>query len=172
LAAEDGHRQAAFELGWYEQAADAGHPGAAYEMAWTAVDAGDWAAAEAACLRAARGGHLLAAALLRILQRDRTVTERVESVSGDRRVVELLAVWDELSSLAPEPDRCIDYFAGRSGLPRADVERVRRVRNQCAHPAERGWPSSHDIGLALTTAAELRRRVGQLRGGQCQPDAG
>jgi hypothetical protein len=160
LAAEDGHRQAAFELDLYEQAADAGHPGAAYQLAWFALDAGDWAAAKAACRKAARGGHLRATALLAFLQHGSRVTEHTDDVSENRRIAELLAVWDELSGLAPEPDHCIDYLTDRSGLPRADIQRVRRVRNQCAHPAERGWPSSYEIDLALTTATELRRRVG------------
>jgi hypothetical protein len=127
-----------------------------------AVRADDWATAERECRRAVPGGHLRAAALLRILQREPKVTEREDEFPEDRRIVELLAVWDGLSGLAPDPDRCIDYLADRSWIPRADVERVRKVRNQCAHPAERGWPSSYELDLALTTAAELRRRVDPL----------
>ncbi|MEV3921141.1 tetratricopeptide repeat protein [Actinomadura coerulea] len=158
LAAENGHRQAAFELGMYEEAANAGHPGAAYELACKAARVDDLATAEAECRRAARGGHLRAAALLRFLQSE-PITEKDQDARMDRRISELLVAWDQLSGMAPEPDRCIDFLATRSGLPRADIERMRRVRNRCAHPVEHGWPSSYELDLALTTAASLRRLV-------------
>lgn len=172
-AAEAGHRQAAFELGairansgdvqgavyWFKRASEAGHPGAAFELAREFCTT-DRSAAEAECRKAARAGQLHAAALLRILQHGPAAAEPVEDDSSrDGRIVELLSSWDTLSSLAPEPDHCVDYLAKQSGLPRADVARLRKVRNRCAHPAERGWPSPYEIDIALTTARALRHRM-------------
>jgi TPR repeat protein len=184
-AAEAGHRQAAFEVGtiraysgdgqgavyWFRRAAEAGHPGAAFELALELCTT-DRAAAETECRKAARAGQLHAAALLRILQRGPAAAEPVDDGSGNGRIAELLTAWDELSGLAPEPDRCVDYLAKRSGLPRADVARVRRVRNQCAHPAKHGWPASYEIDIALTTARALRRQMAMPHDSEPQPDAG
>jgi hypothetical protein len=89
---------------------------------------------------------------------------RPDSRSGREQasqVTELLHLWDELTATAPDPDRCVDTLAAH-GIPRSDVERLRSARNRCAHPAERGWPSSYELTMALTTGRELRRRV---RGG-------
>ena len=165
-AAEAGHRQAAFELGarradardgegavtWFRRAAGAGHPGAAFDLAFELCTT-DRAAAEAECRKAARSGNLRAAALLRVLERGGPPEQR------DARATELLAAWAEVSGLAPNPDRCVDYLTERSGLPRADIARTRKVRDQCAHPAEQGRPTSYELDIALTTARALREQI-------------
>ena len=184
LAAGAGHRQAAFELGviradedddqgavhWFRRAAEEGHPGGAYELA-RALRTTDRSAAATECRKAAKAGHLRAAALLRILESSPRAADPVRDGSRDSRITELLASWDELSGLAPEPDHCVDYLAERSGLPRADVAKLRRVRNQCAHPADRGWPTSYEIDIALTTAKALQRRIQSPHDSQHRPDA-
>jgi len=154
---------------WFRQAAEAGHPGGTYQLAWELCFT-DRSAAESECRNAARAGQLRAAALLRVLQRGPRVAEPFDVGSRDGRITELLASWDELSALASEPDNCIDYLTERSSLPRADVARVRRVRNQCAHPAERGWPTSYEIEIVLTTVRALRHRVGLPQDSQARPD--
>lgn len=170
-AAEAGHRQAAFELGairaesadhegaahWFGRAAQAGHPGASFQLAWQWC-ATDPPAAEAACRKAARAGNLRAGALLRVLARGSGTP--APNGSRDDRVAELLAAWDELSGLAPAPDRCVDFLSERSGLPRADIARAHQVRDQCAHPAGDGSPSAYELDIALTTAAALHKRMG------------
>lgn len=171
-AAEAGHRQAAFRLGvsrefsgdrqgadyWFRRAADAGHPGAVYQVAWELCEK-DPSAAEIVCFKAARAGSLLGAALLRVLQRSPQAAKSADDRPSAGRITELLSLWDELSGHAPEPDRCIDYLAERSGLPRSDVTRVRYVRNRCAHPVAHGWPAEHEIDIALTIAEVLRKRI-------------
>ncbi|GAA4237944.1 hypothetical protein GCM10022254_51840 [Actinomadura meridiana] len=171
-AAEAGHKQAAFELGairassqdhegadyWFRRAADAGHPGAAYQVAWDLCEK-DPSAAEIQCGKAARAGSLQAAALLRVLQRIPRAAKSTGDRPSDSRVAQLLSAWDELSGLAPEADRCIDYLTEKSGLPRSDIIRVRQVRNQCAHPVAQGWPAQHEIDIALAIAEVLRKQI-------------
>jgi len=72
---------------------------------------------------------------------------------------ELLEDWDLLVRLAPEPGLAVSFLAGQSKLPPKDIDRVRRVRNRCAHPGDQGWPGPYDLDLALATARELRRRL-------------
>jgi hypothetical protein len=86
---------------------------------------------------------------------------RIETSSDLKaaQVTALLLLWDRLSSLAPNPDRCVEYLASRGGLPKSDAERLRTVRNRCAHPAGRGWPSSYELAMALATGRELERRL-------------
>lgn len=119
------------------------------------------AAAEAECRKAARAGHFRASALLRLLPHvpEPVVAGRAGGESPEARITELIALWDTVSGLTPDPDNCVDHLAARTGLPREDIDRVRRVRNRCAHPAERGWPTGYEVDLALTIAAELQRRV-------------
>src|SRR5262249_7597890 len=132
----------------------------------------DRSAAETECRKAAMAGHLHATALLRVLERGPRVADPVRDSLRDSQIAELLASWDELSGLAPEPDHCIDYLAQRSDLPRSDIARVRRVRNQCAHPVERGWPTSYEIEIALAIASVLRRQIGLPQDSQARPDTG
>jgi hypothetical protein len=72
---------------------------------------------------------------------------------------EVLEAWDPLKKLAPDPREAVSFLAERSKLPRRDIERIRTVRNRCAHPTEQGWPEPYDLDLALATARELRRRL-------------
>jgi hypothetical protein len=83
-----------------------------------------------------------------------TETPRAES-----DIRELLHHWDILKRLAPDPGRAVSFLAQESKLPHSDVDHLRRVRNQCAHSGEHGWPSDYDINKALVTARELRRRL-------------
>jgi hypothetical protein len=75
------------------------------------------------------------------------------------KVQELLRIWDALMNLAPDPSRAVFFLAKQSILTRAAVDQVRRVRNQCAHPDSKGWPSPYDLDTALTTAREIHRRL-------------
>ncbi len=72
---------------------------------------------------------------------------------------ELLEIWDLVARLAPDPSLAVRFLADQSKLAPFDVDRVRRVRNQCAHPGDQGWPQQYDLDMALTTARELRRRL-------------
>lgn len=72
---------------------------------------------------------------------------------------ELLESWDLVGRLAPDPGLAVRFLADQSRLAPFDVDRVRRVRNQCAHPVDQGWPQRYDLDMALTTARELRRRL-------------
>lgn len=66
----------------------------------------------------------------------------------------LTEIWSKLQKLAPRAQG-VDYLTRVSGLPRHQVDHLRRVRNACAHPAERGWPSPEDIRIALATASDI-----------------
>ena len=75
---------------------------------------------------------------------------------------ELLELWDHLMRLAPDPSLAVTFLAEQSNLSRGEIDRVRRVRNQCAHPGNQGWPRPYDLDLAIATARELRRRLKAL----------
>ena len=72
---------------------------------------------------------------------------------------ELLELWDHLLGFAPDSSLAVRFLAEQSKLPRKEIDRVRRVRNQCAHPGSQGWPRPYDLDLALATARELHRRM-------------
>jgi len=72
---------------------------------------------------------------------------------------ELLESWDLVARLAPDPSLAVRFLADQYRLAPFDVDRVRRVRNQCAHPGDQGWPQRYDLDMALTTARELRHRL-------------
>lgn len=86
-------------------------------------------------------------------------TPAAETPPVQGNIQELLDHWDALRRLAPDPGRAISFLTQHGDLPRYDVDHVRRVRNQCAHPTEKGWPSEYDIDKALVIARELRRRL-------------
>jgi len=71
----------------------------------------------------------------------------------------VLEKWDRLSALAPDPTRSMRYLIKHGGLSYNRIAHLRDVRNACAHPRRRGWPSQADIDRALRTAAELEKRV-------------
>lgn len=75
------------------------------------------------------------------------------------RVAELLGRWATLMNLAPDPRDAVSYLATRSGMAHWKVDRVRKVRNQCAHPDRYGWPSQDDVDTALATANEVFYRL-------------
>jgi hypothetical protein len=74
-----------------------------------------------------------------------------EPQPGSDRLTE---IWSRLEKLAPR-GQAVDYLTRVSGLPRDNVDHLRRVRNACAHSAERGWPSPEDIRIALATASDI-----------------
>jgi hypothetical protein len=71
----------------------------------------------------------------------------------------IIHLWDELASTAPDPALCITYLARRANVSRADVERLRDVRNRCAHPAERGLPNADELRRTLITARRIADRL-------------
>lgn len=72
---------------------------------------------------------------------------------------ELVENWNLAERLAPDRSLVVRFLADQSKLATFDIDRVRRVRNQCSHPADLGWPQQYDFDMALTTARELRRRL-------------
>jgi Translation initiation factor IF-2, N-terminal region len=75
---------------------------------------------------------------------------------------ELVENWNLAERLAPDRSLAVRFLADQSKLATFDIDRVRRVRNQCSHPADLGWPHQYDFDMALTTARELRRRLNLL----------
>jgi hypothetical protein len=73
----------------------------------------------------------------------------------------LIASWDRIRMSAPVPERCVNYLAQRTGLSRARIDQVRRMRNICAHPAEHGLPERAAYAAAQETTRELLRRLAE-----------
>ena len=72
---------------------------------------------------------------------------------------ELLYHWARLRSLTPDGRRCVSLLADLTGLPYADLDHLRRVRNVCAHPVGFRWPSQAAVDRALDTAREALHRL-------------
>jgi hypothetical protein len=71
----------------------------------------------------------------------------------------IVYLWDKLRALAPDRNRAIEHLAAATTVPRADIERLRTVRNRCSHPVDRGWPGAYELASALLTAQELHRQL-------------
>lgn len=87
-----------------------------------------------------------------VVERD----NRVRHVTGGARpyVSEVIKFWSELQVHKPadQAGSAAEYLSRVTGVALGRVHHLRRVRNACAHPAERGRPSSDDISRALITA--------------------
>ncbi|HEY3503360.1 MAG TPA: hypothetical protein VGN37_11330 [Actinocatenispora sp.] len=83
---------------------------------------------------------------------------------------ELLAAWTVLRAVARDGRRCVSVLAALTGLPYAELDHLRRVRNACAHPVGCRWPSQDDVDRALRTAGAALGRCG--RGGTTVPAGG
>ena len=61
--------------------------------------------------------------------------------------------WSTVLLHAPDRRRGVEYATMKTGLPYRDIDRLRRVRNRLAHPAEHGArPSRREIEAAVGTA--------------------
>lgn len=74
-------------------------------------------------------------------------------------LAELLHRWSALRALVADGRRCVTELADRTGLPYADLEHLRRVRNLCAHPTANRWPSQQAVDRALGTARSATARL-------------
>ena len=72
------------------------------------------------------------------------------------KVVKLINEWGLLTGKAPDQDRSAAYLAGRTGVPRRQIDHARRMRNRCVHPGEHAPPTEAELDRALATLARVR----------------
>jgi hypothetical protein len=73
--------------------------------------------------------------------------------------LDLLHAWDELVIALERQGLSVNDLPRLTGVPWPQIDQLRRVRNQCAHPAQYGWPNDTDVHAALALARSLRTHL-------------
>ncbi|MEV4085504.1 sel1 repeat family protein, partial [Nonomuraea fuscirosea] len=75
-------------------------------------------------------------------------------------LAEVLSTWDVVTRPLHDLSDVLAWLAERSGVHESAVEHLASVRGTLVRPGSAPWPSPGELQHVLTTARDLRRRLG------------